>query len=134
MTQVLATAYRADGMAETYFVGGTDPDAATCVGRADIDVKWAAVNCVVLHYLHVEEEYRGAGIGSRLMQRVCEDADALGVTIELQAAPAGLSYLDKLVTFYESFGFEITELHDRTDPGGRHISAEMVRHPLTKEV
>ena len=67
----------------------------------------SAPNSVMIADLHAEPQRTGAG--SRLMRRLCDKADAMGVTLELSAVPlktASRIPKPKLREFYKSFGFK----------------------------
>ncbi len=57
----------------------------------------------------VESTHRGKGDGSKLLTEVCQEADTLGVPIELDCSPFDDSPLtwDQTCKLYESFGFKL---------------------------
>lgn len=61
---------------------------------------------VILENIEVKNEYRGKGWGKKAMQRFIKMFK--GKTIELHAYPQDeKTNIEKLVAFYESFGFEV---------------------------
>lgn len=60
--------------------------------------------------VNVPLKHRGQGAGSKLMEWICADADAAGVTLTLEPIPYdGPERLADLVRFYERFGFRTVE-------------------------
>tara|TARA_R110000772_G_scaffold233800_2_gene345370 strand:- start:7318 stop:7584 length:267 start_codon:yes stop_codon:yes gene_type:complete len=61
---------------------------------------------IVIENIFVPKELRGQGIARKIMQELIENNKS--VTIELHAYPQDEeTELEKLVNFYESFGFQI---------------------------
>ena len=50
-------------------------------------------------------EFRGRGIGSRLLERACADADAEGIVLELFVSPSDGLDEDELHAWYSRHGF-----------------------------
>lgn len=62
---------------------------------------------IELGRISVPPNQRGKGIGSKVMRDLTEWADANGYMITLVASDVYGSDLDRLIKFYERFGFEI---------------------------
>ena len=70
-------------------------------------------NIVVLDDIEVQKQYRGQGYGKKAMQRFMDKFT--GRKIELHAFALDQDTItEKLVLFYEKFGFEIVEGSERT--------------------
>jgi len=76
------------------------------------------------HYLielfGTDQQWKGKGVGTKLLQRVCEIADAKGVEVFVQAGPSA-------VGFYKKMAFSIKAT--KTMPGGEYTETMMVRTP-----
>lgn len=58
--------------------------------------------------INVPAEYRGKGVGGKLLREILADADAEGVTLQLEIMPSdGLTY-EELRRWYISYGFRHT--------------------------
>jgi GNAT superfamily N-acetyltransferase len=58
--------------------------------------------------INVPKKERGKGYGSALLKQILADADAEGVTLQLEPTPSdGLDY-DELVLWYVRYGFRFT--------------------------
>ncbi len=61
----------------------------------------------------VPSSHRGQGVGSELLKNVLILADAKNKVVNLTARPIGAELkkqaLDRLVSFYQNFGFRVTE-------------------------
>lgn len=56
--------------------------------------------------LKAHDDHLGQGGGSRVLAEICADADAEGMTLVLEPSPYfGEQDYDRLVAFYERFGF-----------------------------
>jgi GNAT superfamily N-acetyltransferase len=76
---------------------------------AVLDADPAGENAWRIARVNVPQGYRGQGVGSQLMNEICADADAAGVTLTLEPIPYdGPERLDDLVRFYERFGFTLS--------------------------
>lgn len=62
----------------------------------------------VITRINVPVASRGKGLGSKLLDEVCRDADAEGVTLYLEVLPSGGLTLRQLTTWYERNGFSKT--------------------------
>lgn len=66
--------------------------------------------------LHTDPAKRGQGFATSLMHRTCREADAAGVTLVLWPKSFGEEPGpddDKLVTWYQSFGFQVIQSDPR---------------------
>jgi len=63
----------------------------------------------LLTRVNVPDKYRNAGIGSRILDEICKDADENGVTLVLEVVPSGGLTFHDLVRWYERRGFESDE-------------------------
>jgi ribosomal protein S18 acetylase RimI-like enzyme len=63
---------------------------------------------VVLQNIEIEPEFQGRGIGSELICRIIEDADARGLAVKLQA----LKVNSGAIRLYERLGFVLVEESD----------------------
>lgn len=61
--------------------------------------------CCTLNRINVPPEFRGKGHGSRLLQRVLDDADEEDVIVMLGINPYGEMTYDQLRDWYERHGF-----------------------------
>jgi len=58
--------------------------------------------------VNVPMKHQGRGAGSKLMEWICADADAAGMTLVLEPIPYdGPARFDDLVRFYERFDFRL---------------------------
>jgi GNAT superfamily N-acetyltransferase len=66
-------------------------------------------NAIYLSDLYVKDEYRGQGIGTKVMHDIVEFADSHKLPIVLIPEPESIkkSAVAKLVDFYKKFGFVI---------------------------
>lgn len=94
--------------------------------------RYDAPDVVVLHTVRVVQQKQGAG--TRIMQRLVDHADSMGITLRLLARPLSQHApnkpipLKKLFQFYTRFGFEGTIM-----PGdGKRSKEYMVRYPKGK--
>lgn len=75
--------------------------------------------------LYVKDGERKQGIGSSVMQDVCEFADSVGATLTLHTAmksrATGTTSRSRLLRFYKRFGFVETK--------GQDTTADMIRRP-----
>ena len=63
---------------------------------------------VILEHIRVYGDNRKSGLGTKLMTMALDMINKLGIKlIVLNASPLGEIPLDKLVNFYEKFGFKI---------------------------
>lgn len=60
---------------------------------------------VLITRINVPREYRFLGIGTRLLQRILDDADREGIDLELWPMPSGGLKYRELVSWYERHGF-----------------------------
>jgi hypothetical protein len=99
--------------------------------EADHNIKldlWEAPEHLELGRIELAREDRGFGIGTTVMQKICEYADEVGKKIYLTPSKDfGASSISRLEHFYKSFGF-IKKPKD--DFSVRHT---MVRFPETNE-
>jgi len=99
--------------------------------EADHNIKldlWEAPEHLELGRIELAREDRGFGIGTTVMQKICEYADEVGKKIYLTPSKDfGASSISRLEDFYKSFGF-IKKPKD--DFSVRHT---MVRFPETNE-
>lgn len=73
----------------------------------------------VLNRINVPSGIRGQGHRSRLLQRICDDADLASASIHLCLNPTGPLDRDALEAWYLRYGF----VADDTEPGW------FIRHP-----
>jgi GNAT superfamily N-acetyltransferase len=71
-----------------------------------------------LHKIGVPEEYKNQGVGSKVMQILCDFCDQYNLIFKLSPTDAFGSEIDRLTNFYKRFGFNIEENSD-----------EMIRYP-----
>lgn len=69
-----------------------------------------------VHLIYVSPEHRNRGVGTRLLMRVCQEADKLGHRIDLYTAGPDREWLKR---WYEKHGFT------------RSILDWMIREPLS---
>ncbi len=79
-----------------------------------------------IQYVRIAKHLRGNGLGKRLMNKALEQLDLFGCKeITLSAKPlevekteraAFFQSLDRLISFYKNFGFELTQATDETYP------------------
>lgn len=67
-----------------------------------------AGDCLLLHLLRTSKDSRGKGYAKDVMHQAISYADKHGKEIQLAAAPDDEKDLDRLIKFYQSFGFELT--------------------------
>lgn len=60
---------------------------------------------VLITRIKVPKKYRFLGVGSRLLQRIIDDADREGIDLELWPVPTGGLKGAELVAWYERRGF-----------------------------
>jgi predicted N-acetyltransferase YhbS len=59
----------------------------------------------IISRINTPMEFRGRGIGSRLLRRACADADAEGIELELVVSPSDGLDRDELYAWYSRHGF-----------------------------
>jgi ribosomal protein S18 acetylase RimI-like enzyme len=64
--------------------------------------------CWTITRVNVPGLSRGKGVGSKLLDRILADADAEGLTLQLEVAPSGGLDYDALVAWYRRRGFKFT--------------------------
>jgi len=64
---------------------------------------------VCITRINVPIEHRGQGIGTNLLQQVCDDADYEEKDLILEIVPSGSLNYDQLEAWYAGFGFERIE-------------------------
>lgn len=65
---------------------------------------------VKLSMIHIDPSYRGQGLGKKLMAEALESLKSFDLPIILVACPQGKDIdLERLVEFYQGFGFEVDE-------------------------
>src|SRR4051794_31508511 len=62
-----------------------------------------------IHEVFVDPDYRFNGWGRALLTLVCADADADNATLTIHIVPLAGFDADRLLAFYESFGFVRTD-------------------------
>lgn len=60
----------------------------------------------MINRVHTRLEARSMGLGTKVMFRICQDADREGVTLSLAPSPYDGGEFNRLVTFYKVFGFK----------------------------
>lgn len=55
--------------------------------------------------INVPADYRGRGLGTRLLKKILADADAFGVALSLEIMPSGPLDYDALEAWYRRHGF-----------------------------
>ncbi len=83
-----------------------------------------------IHKIFVERERRGQGVGTRLMRRLLDELDVLGVDIILTVDPAHVA----AVGFYRSFGFSIQGHFPDYYGTGEHRLLLLRKRPSAKGV
>lgn len=82
-----------------------------------IDKEYAHLKfCEEDHEIHIDTIFvpaihRKRGIGSTLLQRILAMADQIGKRVLLDARPIGATgeeHLQRLIVFYQRFGFKVT--------------------------
>lgn len=63
---------------------------------------------------------QGQGHGTEVLQQCCDDADAEGIILTLEAIPYQRDRLDDLLRFYRRFGFEFGPDEDTIQLGFRY--------------
>ena len=63
----------------------------------------------LLTRVNVPHIHRGVGLGSRILDEVCKDADKHGVTLQLEVVPSGGLNFHQLTRWYEKRGFQSDE-------------------------
>jgi len=63
----------------------------------------------IIKSIRVEEEARGSGIGSSLLQDAMREAEEIGAKALLLQADTGEQNEFNLIRWYRSFGFEVTK-------------------------
>lgn len=98
--------------------------------RAVLDI-WQVTEEGVYHIsrINVPPEHRGKGIGSRLLDEACVDADREGVMLSLCLFPSGGLDYDQLKAWYERRGFVevMTDIMERTPKIGVRPLRETVK-------
>lgn len=61
--------------------------------------------------INVPAKHRGKGLGSELLKRICEDADADGMSLSLEIMSSGPLDYDALSAWYKRNGFEWDKNH-----------------------
>lgn len=84
------------------------PDAR---GHANVSRCGDSLERFYIHNLEVAYDYRCQGYGTAIMEEVCRDADAEGVSLGLWACSGGGMSDYELIAWYQRFGFEVTEGH-----------------------
>jgi len=63
-------------------------------------------DAIVIYKIIVSKSERGKGLGSKVMQDICDYADAVGKRVELSPSKDfGASSVTRLKKFYKQFGF-----------------------------
>lgn len=93
---------------------------------ASLSVSQRSNGDLVVGKVVVPKEMRNSGIGSQIMTRVIEDADANGRTVSLTPSSDFGGNKAKLVEFYKRFGFEPNSGRNKDFA----ISESMRRYPL----
>ena len=84
------------------------------------DVTW-------VNRINVPKAHRGKKLGSAMLRRLCDEADAEGVTLVLQPLATGGLGGPALIAWYKRYGF--TWDHDYV-VNGKKIAGRMIRRPL----
>lgn len=63
-------------------------------------------NALVLSRIVVDKKQRSTGIGSKVMSRICDFADAHNLRVALTPSSDFGGSKSRLITFYKSFGFK----------------------------
>jgi GNAT superfamily N-acetyltransferase len=89
----------------------TDTRAAAIADVFEVDKEYA-----VITRLNVMQEFRGQGLGSKLLKMVLDDADKEGVILLLEIAPSGTLTFNDLEKWYERNGFVWNGDHMQRNP------------------
>jgi GNAT superfamily N-acetyltransferase len=66
--------------------------------------------------INVPAKYRGQGLGSKLLAKICEDADRESVTLELTVYASGPLSTGDLIAWYKRYGFREYQGFMRREP------------------
>lgn len=89
----------------------------------------------IITRINVPKQHRKQGHGTRLLQRILDDADKEGVKLALFCAPSGGLTFRQLVNWYKRHGFDKDELpnwcslYGMSDIQGGHTDGVLVRYP-----
>lgn len=72
---------------------------------ADLQACSFHVDGLLLTRINVPQGCRGIGVGSALLQRICQDADIAGITLFLEIMPSGPMRLEALEAWYIRYGW-----------------------------
>ena len=68
---------------------------------------WEDKNKLTLDTIIIPKEYRGQGMGTKIMNMVCEYSDNVNKPLFLTPSSSyGVSSLNRLISFYKRFGFK----------------------------
>jgi len=115
-----------------YSLGRKGPksgDVSIMDGKAIVElVPWppnSKADMIKIERIKVDEEERGKGLGSKIMNIICHIADNHQIPVVLSAVPFGdkkndrgdKENTDKLINFYQQFGFEIVSREEKKSLG-----------------
>lgn len=84
------------------------------INGLDIDIEYSKLsNVLTLHWIEVDDEYRGNGIATNVLNKLNLFADKYQLDIELIADSEEGYDQNKLIAYYEKFGYVID--NDDTD-------------------
>lgn len=91
-----------------------------------LDISYnAPAGAMILHKIVVDPSARGTGVGTLVMQELCDAADEWGIRIALTPSADFGGSKSRLVGFYNGFGFKKVSRRSRDFS----LSEEMIRDP-----
>jgi GNAT superfamily N-acetyltransferase len=99
-----------------------------------LDIYAQQNNLLYLSDLYIKPEFRGQGIGSKIMKYITDFADSNNLTVVLIPEPESLkkSAVKRLVNFYKRFGFVINTGKNKDYELSEPFATNMYRYPKIK--
>ena len=85
----------------------TEPCGAHQIAIADLAQPGELHNGWTITRINVPINYRDQRLGSKLLRRICDDADQSRSTLYLEISPSGRLNYEELKAWYERYGFKL---------------------------